>query len=243
VLDIIFLHLGPEYKYLQPIKEHKLLRLGGISDGGYIVPEKLIHSCDHLLSFGMGDDWLFEEEFSQLKTASQINVYDASVPNQRFNLQKLKDYEIFFKGQRQHYKEMVGQIPGYTSFVQTFERMPNGNILIKMDIEGDEYQSIEHLLHYQDRIPGMVIEFHLVWAEYPRFKKTIQMIQQFYQIVHLHGNNYGKLSESMLPDVLEISFMRSELCESTQKRCLSYISNLDSPNNASKSDWCLLFDI
>ena len=52
-----------KYNFLRPIKTKGLIRLGGKEDGGYIISKKALEDCDFLLSFGMSNDWSFEQEF------------------------------------------------------------------------------------------------------------------------------------------------------------------------------------
>lgn len=43
-----------------------LVRLGKNFDGGYIVEKNSINESEILLSFGLSDDWTFEEAYSSL---------------------------------------------------------------------------------------------------------------------------------------------------------------------------------
>ena len=59
-----------------------LIRLGKNFDGGYIVERNSIKNSEILLSFGLSDDWTFEEAYSNLGN-NKIYCYDYSV-NTRF---------------------------------------------------------------------------------------------------------------------------------------------------------------
>ena len=52
-----------KYNILKPIKTSNLIRLGGNSDGGYVVNSDIIKKTDNLVSFGMGTDWSFELDY------------------------------------------------------------------------------------------------------------------------------------------------------------------------------------
>ena len=43
----------------------KLIRLGQPNDGGYCIPEKSLDETNILFSFGLDDNWSFEEHFKK----------------------------------------------------------------------------------------------------------------------------------------------------------------------------------
>ena len=65
-----------------PKFKSNLLRLGRNFDGGYIVEKNSIKQSEILLSFGLSDDWTFEEDYSKLGE-NKVYCYDYSV-NIRF---------------------------------------------------------------------------------------------------------------------------------------------------------------
>ena len=67
-------------KFLRPNSKTKLIRLGKFNDGGYSIPEKSLKEAKILFSFGLDEDWSFEEDFKK-KTEAQIICFDNSVNN------------------------------------------------------------------------------------------------------------------------------------------------------------------
>ena len=53
-----FIHLPYFFK---PNYKTDLLRLGKENDGGYCVPKESLKDTSILYSFGLGEDWSFEE--------------------------------------------------------------------------------------------------------------------------------------------------------------------------------------
>jgi len=51
---------------------YQLVRIGEKNDGGYLVPEKILNKNKYLLSAGIGDTTLFEQE---LKNSYQIESF------------------------------------------------------------------------------------------------------------------------------------------------------------------------
>ena len=58
--------------WLAPIEVEDLIRVGGSSDGGYVLPEALLREADVLISMGLGHNWQFE------KDARVLNPRDSS---------------------------------------------------------------------------------------------------------------------------------------------------------------------
>lgn len=61
---------------LKPFWIPELIRIGKHNDGGYAVPRSLIERADVLLSFGISDDWSFEEDFRKTNRNVVIEAYD-----------------------------------------------------------------------------------------------------------------------------------------------------------------------
>ena len=69
-------------KFFYPMNDCNLIRLGNKNDGDYVVEKNSVRNSEILLSFGLGDDWSFESDFSKLGK-KKIYTYDYSV-NLRF---------------------------------------------------------------------------------------------------------------------------------------------------------------
>jgi len=63
----------------RPTRLGDLVRLGRPFDGGYIVNERAVQQSDYLLSFGINDDWSFEEGFRKRRPEAEILCFDHSV--------------------------------------------------------------------------------------------------------------------------------------------------------------------
>jgi hypothetical protein len=66
-----------------PIELGDLIRIGKDYDGGYILSKRHIEKTNILLSFGIRDDWSFEENFSNKKDIA-IFSYDYSIKDEPF---------------------------------------------------------------------------------------------------------------------------------------------------------------
>jgi len=70
-----------------------------------------------------------------------------------------------------------------------FNRINSNKIFLKIDIEGSEYRVLNDLIRYQDKITGLVIEFHSIDLH---IQKILNFVKNFkLNLVHIHGQNPG----------------------------------------------------
>jgi len=118
------------------------------------------------------------------------------------------------------------------------------NIFLKMDIETAEYLVLNDIFKTNKNIIGMAIEFHKIDEFTEEFNSIINKILKKYHIVHIHGNNYGKLIEEInFPSILEITFLSKKCVKGPIKKSTKKypVKDLDQPNRASKEDYNLIF--
>ena len=53
----------------------KLIRLGKLDDGGYVLPELVLDTCETLYTFGLGDECSFKKDFNQ-RYKKPIKIFD-----------------------------------------------------------------------------------------------------------------------------------------------------------------------
>jgi hypothetical protein len=139
---------------LRPLDNgHKLIRIGGTKDGGYLLPDDLI-GVEACFSAGVASNWSFENDLFQNFTIPSI-MYDASVDRPA----GLPDVHIF-------YKKFIGasSFRNYTSVTDVVSidlEKYVGDLIGQIDIEGGEYPllnsiSLETLLRFR----VLVIELH-----------------------------------------------------------------------------------
>jgi len=250
-------------EYLRVVEVPDLIRLGSKYDGGYVVPRSCVIESDMLLSFGISSDWNFEKDFHGLNRAAPIHAYDHTVSQKIFGrrafvallraLAKRTSFADFFgewktlsdwkktAGIMNHHQRRVSNRAGHPIDItidEIFEEAKDKKkVFIKMDIEGSEYRTLPKVLRYSDQIAFMVVEFHDSEALRLTFEAIISQIRQEFEIVHIHGNNFGEPAVDGLPDSLEISFLHKSLIpRSSAHRRSIYLENLDAPCNPDKEE-------
>lgn len=243
--------------------EHKV-RLGNQNDGGYVVCYNDVCTSDFLLSFGVNDDWTFEEDFLSKVSGVSVHAYDHSIDflamltklSKAFPrlilgrigfsefLRKLwlpMHFRSFFTDENLHFKEKVS----FSDFGRTevsietiFSRVSSNSIFLKMDIEGSEYGVLSQIAERAERLTGIVIEFHDIGSGIDRFLGSLSELSSSFDVIHIHGNNYDSfLPEINFPNVIELTLSRKGF-HSSQISCLNApISGLDSPNNPKSKDY------
>lgn len=222
-----------------------------------------LNDSEELISFGISDDWSFEQHAAKVSNLKSIYAYDysvnflqflekstASIP--KFLLRRLGvkaflmaltlpiRYKMFFKGTFFH---IISRITNYENssiditIDEVFSRTNSQNIFLKMDIEGTEYKVISDLMKYHERIEGLVIEFHDTSFLREKFVEALVQVAQGFDVVHVHGNNYdGSDRGDGLPHVLEISFVKKGKHDENEYILAFPKSLLDQPNDVQQED-------
>lgn len=189
-----------------------LIRMGGEADGGYIIPDDLsgISCC---FSPGVSDISQFERDC--LDRGIRVFMADYSVSEPKLDSTK---YSFSFL------KKFIGSYSD-EKFVSINEWMysnlqeEDGDVILQMDIEGSEYQSLlnisDHLLR---KCRLIIVEFHhleSLWSPhfYQIFEATVTRLLQNHTCVHIHPNNSNGVEEReglRIPRIVEMTFYRKD---------------------------------
>ena len=152
-------------------------------------------------------------------------------------------FRMFFIGRRKFKRKWVrlasaekSEISFQDSIQDLFE---SKNVLIKIDIEGGEYEIadplIDCLYKNSEKINCVVMEFHDTNVRRTEFETLVKNVAAFFPIVHLHGNNCVHIASDGLPEVIEITFAKD--CLTSYSKNLKFpLIGLDYPNDSRKPD-------
>jgi hypothetical protein len=179
---------------LQPValKNCTLKRFGSANDGGYLMCENLIEPLDAAYSYGVGrnDDWGCELSRRYHVTVHQYDCFDPARPTCNGGAFVFHD-------------ECVGDLTGTrgSRFFDTLENQIRRNgdtarrLIIKMDIEGGEWDSIlaapDELLA---SIPQVAMEMH--GFNDPKIVEVLRKLKRNFYLVNLHFNNWSCTSKA-----------------------------------------------
>lgn len=213
--------------HLQPFRCDDLIRVGKDNDGGYLVNKLDVLTSTELVSFGIGDDTSFEEQFVNI-TKCPVVGYDKSA----------KINNRFFIGDR----ILVQKNIGITSeCIQYSDAVKHKGTFLKCDIEGDEYNIFDSILQNDKLLSGLVIEVHNL-NQPGNFNRLTDFISKLsLKLVHIHVNNYFyyKYEDQSIPDIFELTFSSSD--NVVIDRTIKLPHALDMVNNPNDGEFTLTF--
>ncbi len=204
------------FKAVKPVETNRdLIRIGGQTDGGYLVPDDLenIGIC-----FSPGVSVIADFEQDLVNRGIKCFLADYSVEGPPFK-SELIDFE----------KKFLGPVEGDV-FI-TLENWVNRkapdatDLILQMDIEGAEYGVIfDTSLDTLRKFRILVIEFHGLGqlcdkAGFELINLTFTKLLKDFEVVHIHPNNCFPTiccQGFEIPPLLEFTFLRKDRISSKQ---------------------------
>lgn len=251
-----------------------LVRVGNRYDGGYVLPLAAIRATQCVLSLGVEADWSFEEGMLNLNPALSLTCVDgttgAEVIRARVRrelwravfrlrggkvlrmlklLNRHREFEAFFE-RHDFQKLMVAGAPGpgLATVDELLERVRGGDpqrwVLLKMDIEGTEYEVLPAVAERLQRVSALAIEFHQLDRNWARFEAIMAALAPTFYVAHLHGNNNDPyVRGTRVPLTVEITLVNRALIDPLPAPATaSYpLPGLDAPNQPRRPDMALDF--
>ena len=236
--------------FFKPVVNIPLIRLGSKKDGGYFVPKRILKKSKKVISCGLGLDWSFEENLKKKNKNIEIVFYDHTI-NFIFWLKnvinsiyyfvryqsdikkifKFLDYKYFFKQPKITHKKLKisakNNIEKNEISLNKILQKEASNLILKIDIEGDEYLVLRQIIKYQKKINCLIIEFHNINENKKIIKKFIERIHHLKNCNISPNNSVGTDSRGN-PLVVEIIFINKKFLlkkDFKRKINLKYLSN------------------
>lgn len=249
---------------LQPFNVGPMQRIGSSNDGGYVIPMEVPASAV-LISFGLGDNWSFEKDCLRIGIVPRCIAFDHTV-DLRINLGKIirrlltpkfKIKALFFRllvtlkylrdfsgVNLTHIKKEITKDQNsdkQTNLIEIIKDLKGCDFLLKVDIEGAEYEIIDQISTASAQIPLVVIEFHETDTKRKQFEKSLKLLKSHYLIVHTHANNFDSLSNDGIPKTVELTFLHKKNCSTSKKVTELPIVGLDQPSSPFRPEIYLKF--
>ena len=222
------------------------VRVGNQCDGGYVLLDEINRRhTDFCYSFGVGDDVGFELDFANKYPGTRFRMFDPTIDRLP---EEHKDF-VFDK----------------TALGENNLIFIHGKTLLKIDVEWAEWDVLSKVpMSYLLNCSQILIEFHLVHAEQqpglsPYFNsfykqcfdrinnklffsyiRVINKLCEFFHIFHIHANNSlpkKRMGDCWMPPLLELSFVRKDLIESTRMTESNFpVPGLDFANKTDRDD-------
>lgn len=137
-------------------------------------------------------------------------------------------YHRFFTGGVRHFPQMIGHrdAAGWVDPATAVARLREAGatrMLLKMDIEGGEYEVLPRIDEWGASVDLLLVEFHGIQDDPARFNRLMRTIARLFVPVHLHGNNSQPLTSDGFPGMVEITFLARRLApEGARPEPISY---------------------
>jgi hypothetical protein len=220
----------------------------GRNDGSYVFSPELINSSTIVLSYGIGNDPLgvsFEQEMCQ--NGNQVFMYDGSIEELPVEIKRGVFTSEFLTKEN------------FRSHIINADLNGGFNNILKMDIEGHEYEwltednlnllaenfsqiSIEVHSLIEEIPEGWVIEDQMLKAKNDKAGKGLffDRLNTYFDLFHIHANNHSPRYFD-LPDSVELTYINKK-CIHRRKEIedrIYPIEGLDEPNFAEREDFYL----
>ena len=217
------------------------LRIGCNSDGGYVLLDKL-RPEQPVLSYGVGLDSSFD--FDLARRGHRVFMFDHTVKGPRG---RLPEGCIFIREGVAAKADPKKRVDTVLAHLKRYRLTRRRDVILKMDIEGGEWDIIAALPEQaMAAFEQIVVEFH--WLENlkregftAQVRAALQRLNERFTLCHVHGNVYGGMRKPagvVLPNVLEATYVRSDLVSRTANRTL-YPTQYDYANRPGSKDLVL----
>lgn len=240
-------------KEFLPKSQFDLIRLGEDNDGGYLICKNSYEESKFLIGLGINDDWSFEKNFQkdfigfddQLSIKFLTKKFFMNVIMLRLNKITPSFIKIFYfiRNRKFFVRKIVNSYDNtkfnfisLNSIIKNYCNL-NKNIFLKVDIEGSEYRILDQIIQNESKLSGLIIEFHNIDLHIDRIINFINIFSL--ELVHIHGNNFGKLNSNNDPYIIELSFSRNPYVVNKKSKLPNA---LDMPNDAVNEEINLSFE-
>ena len=218
---------------LKKIRDVDFIRAGNPDfDGGYItINDPRANKIAY--SFGINQDVSWDNDMADL--GYQIFMYDMTI----VDLPKHRPEFHFFKEGIGYEKDPEQRLDTLENFIKRNGHENRRNMILKMDVEGAEYDFIEQVdLKTLEQFDQMTFEFHdvITVIDLERANRMISCFKKLnrtHQVIHVHGNNNGQVityEGGIYPELLEVTFANRNNYEFVDEEINLPLRNLDSPN-------------
>ncbi len=203
------------------------IRLGGNSDGGYVLGE-LNETYDCYISAGISNEDSFSRDFIKKYNMNEYNSFalDGTI----------KSYPYKYGANISFIKKNINNFNDNNNTNLSFLIKKYNNIFLKMDIEGGEYPWILSLDDKKlNKFKQIVIEIHGIkssnyYSIYYNKVKCLSKLSNLFYLIHAHGNNYSPIING-IPDVIELTYVNKNYFTTVPRsNKKSLPSKLDFPN-------------
>ena len=214
---------------------HAKIRVGNPSgDGAYVMLDDF-EGIVGALSAGIGGDVSWDQEIAN--RGIDIYQFDHTIAGPPAAHERFHFFRRKISSKATDSSESIRSV---------IDKIPHseGRLIFKIDIEGAEWEAFDAVAAGDlRRVAQLVGEFHGFsnaanndWRE--RAKRVITKLNDVFQIVHVHGNNWSSLeliANVPFPDVVEVTFVNRAMYQ-FEEAVETYPTSIDRPNHGNRPD-------
>lgn len=210
------------------------IRVGDENDGGYVLVDD-ISQKDVCLSFGIGSNYSFDSAMAKL--CSEVRMFDHTIKEPKHLSSNMTFSALGLANESKVNFVTLGEVLN--------QLQPENDIILKIDIEGDEWEILNGLsCHNLLRFKQIVIELHgiLEVANEVKFRRIIsalEILNKTHSLKNLHANNWAKIEiirGIATPDVIEATYVRRKEGISESNQSVDMLPELNQSNNGNLPD-------
>ncbi|MDA1106740.1 MAG: FkbM family methyltransferase [Planctomycetota bacterium] len=112
-----------------------------------------------------------------------------------------------------HFKEWVGGNAGLpmSTLISRAQKDGSKSLLLKIDIEGAEFNLLTGVDGWASAVPMIVVEFHDLDRKADQFNRVLRELAPWFVPAHIHGNSGRGLLPCGFPTVAELTLARRDL--------------------------------
>lgn len=204
------LSLSDQIKNYKDNGNFNLIRIGSSHDGGYVMMTPLTNSCE-VISLGIADNIDFEISLIDNRIVKSIRCFDGSISELPDSRTGIEFESKFVKANLQN---------NAVSLKDILASIQNDEVILKIDIEGDEWDVLSSLtISELSKFSQIIGEFHGLASttspsEFNKIVSVLRTLNTEFHLVNAHPNNwspYRIIQGIPLPDVIELTFVNKRI--------------------------------
>lgn len=207
------------------VQDQSLFRFGSIGDGGYHLKPETITTSHLLFSGGISSNLEFEYDIFRFNKAIEIVMVDPTVSGYKLLIKGLA--RLFFKKPDKirylfnalifNYLVKQKRCSHLKLWLKKPERIFNliegeinseSRVLLKLDIEGGEYDFLDEIAANLYRFSALVFEFHDMHKHHQKVYDFIEACTAQFNLVFIDENPSGGYNGKDQPKCIEVSLER-----------------------------------